>query len=99
MLTNHFMVMKEDSEDYYVSAIFTLHDDLTYEITGPEPDLVDMSHRVIAPDHPKKFLLFEDDPVEWARNFTNSCRTPYLYIDTVEDTFPPSPYGAPAEAK
>lgn len=91
MLTNKFMTLNVETAEYELGATFILYDDLTYEITGPNPDTVMMDYRTYAPTHPEHFILFEDDPIEWARNIKNGYRTHYCYVETIEDTFPPAP--------
>lgn len=88
MITINFVAMKEGSEEYDVAASLTINDDLTYKIAGPQPDYIDLDFQPIAPTFPAGRVSFAEDPVAWARNLRNSCRTPYIYIETVVDTFP-----------
>ncbi len=68
-------------------AVLTVTDDLSTQVTGEHPNVVDLMLRVAAIDG-SGFITFEDNPILWARSVHTGYRTPYLYVEIAEDTFP-----------
>lgn len=86
MLTLRFFGLRDGDQDE-VLATLTLNDDLTHEITGKAPDVIELDLNTVAADG-SGFVSFAKNPVLWARSIQTTIRGPYLYTKLEEDTFP-----------
>lgn len=89
MISLRYLEHQIDSTDQPSTAlaVLTVADDLSTQVTGEHPDVVDLTLRVAAIDG-SGFVTFEENPILWARSVHTGYRTPYLYVEIAEDTFP-----------
>lgn len=89
MISLRYLEHRMDSTDQPSAelAVLTVADDLSTQVTGEHPNVVDLMLRVAAIDG-SGFVTFEDNPILWARSVHTGYRTPYLYVEITEDTFP-----------
>ncbi len=86
MLTLRYFGLRDGDQDELLATL-TLNDDLTHEVAGRAPGVIDLDLNTVATDG-SSFVSFSEDPVLWARSIHTTIRGPYLYTELSEDTFP-----------
>lgn len=80
MIEVRFMKLAADRQATAVAAVLVVLEDGSHTFTGELPAAI-LDTPILDRAHPQGRILFNDDPLAWAKNCRKAFRGPYLSAD------------------
>lgn len=85
MIEVQFMKPTADRHGTETAAVLVVHDDGRHTFAGQLTEAI-LDTPILDRVHPGGTILFQEDPITWARNCRKAFRTPYLFPRITRDT-------------